>query len=118
MKKFSPKARKAGADPWIKEKMTPPRMSKTMTAAARVICRKNASPPRKRDRTFDRSTDSGCAMPLGNAKSTTGGLPTDFIRQLSRGPVTLLFPRVHSNGPKAATQHAFERQMWTEKRRP
>src|SRR5262249_18158751 len=48
MRKFNPKARSAGTDPSMSEIMTPPRMTSTAIAAARVRTRKRMSAVRSR----------------------------------------------------------------------
>src|SRR5450755_4504688 len=82
--------------------MIPPRMTRTVTAAARVRWRNAASPNRKRPRTLARSTCSATEMvPPCNTTSTTGRLPAGCIR------LSLSLKRVqgsYSSGPLAALQ--------------
>src|ERR1019366_5336485 len=61
--------------------MIPPRMTRTVTAAARVRFRNAASPKRRRWRTRARSTWLAIEIvPPCNVTSTTGGLPAGCIR--------------------------------------
>ena len=80
-RKLTPNLCSAGHDPQTSEKMIPPRMTRTVTAAARVRWRNATSPRRRRCRTLARSTSSAAEMPEPcNATSTTGRLPVGCIR--------------------------------------